>query len=252
MADYILITGGNGGIGRTIVERFLRAGFNVISLDVKDDGDRPLIYPNSITLTIYKVDLCDFASLEGVINDISGRNYNIKHFISLAGGAMLEEFGGIDSSTVDIIEGSIKINLTSHIVLSRIIKHNMSINRSTNKTITFISSINAVMDFGLPAYSAAKSGLIGLTKVLASELGGSNIRVNSVLPGTVVTRSLRVEPKLLDKYTQGTLLNRFASGEDIAEVVFCLSEKMTCITGQTIIADCGQTVKGRYENTYFE
>ncbi len=111
-----------------------------------------------------------------------------------------------------------------------------------------MSSINAVMDFGLPAYSAAKSGLLGLTKSLSSETGKYNIRVNSILPGTTLTQKTSVEPKAYDKYLKGSLLGRFSTADEIAETIYCMAEKLTCITGQQIIADCGQSVKGFYAN----
>ncbi|MGO9005130.1 MAG: SDR family NAD(P)-dependent oxidoreductase [Beijerinckiaceae bacterium] len=248
MAEYVLVTGGKGGIGSAVADRFLNAGFNVISFDIDDSPDVQRHSSKAGTFVNYKVDVRDFSEMPAAIKLISTHTNDLKHFISLAGGARVEEFGGLSNMDVDIIQDSVKVNLESHIVLSRLLDPILRESQCADKSITFISSINAIMDFGLPAYSAAKAGLLGFMRVLAAELGTSGVRVNSILPGTVITRKPRDEPKVLDKYLQGTLLNRFATAEDIAEVTFCLAEQMTCITGQTIIADCGQTVRGRYEN----
>ena len=246
--NHVLVTGGVGGIGSTIVDRFLSAGFKVIVFDRNEGSGKAIANANPNKVLFYNVDITNNKNIFEITNKLYLKNVRIQHCISLAGGALLEEFHGIESLEDDSIKYSIDLNLSSHIVLAKNILPLIKECRTTNKSIIFISSINALMDFGLPAYSAAKSGLLGITKVLSSELGKYNIRVNSILPGTVITKRTSNEPKAYGEYLKGSLLGRFATSEEIAEVVYSVSEMLTCITGQSIVADCGQTVKGYYEN----
>ena len=248
MTDYVLVTGGSGGIGSAVVNKFLHYGFKVIVIDIKDDAQQDVKKQYSDDVLFFHVDVSNIKEIRRFTEKLFNKNIHINHFVSLAGGAFVEEFKGIENLDDFLIEKSIKLNLNSHIILSKHILPLMKNCTSTNKSISFISSINALMDFGLPAYSASKSGLFGITKVLSSEFGKYNIRVNSILPGTTITQRTAKEPKNYDKYLQGNILGRFATADEIAEVIYCVADRLTCITGQNIVADCGQTVKGNYEN----
>ena len=248
MNNYVLITGGAGSIGSATVKKFINTGHKVVIIDIDDETAKKLIslYPSHSLY--YKTDVTDINQILELKRILLSKNITIKHFISLAGGALIQEFNGLEKLDSYLIEESIKLNLNSHILLAKNLLPLIKKCKQSNKSISFISSINALMDFGLPAYSASKSGLLGITKVLSSEIGKYNIRVNSILPGTVLTKGTSSEPKAYSKYIKGSLLNRFTTTDEIAEVIYCISEKLTCITGQQIIADCGQTVKGYYEN----
>jgi NAD(P)-dependent dehydrogenase (short-subunit alcohol dehydrogenase family) len=248
MMNYALITGGAGGIGTAVADRFLSAGLKVIVFDINENNNLQIDDANRNNLLFYNVNMSDANEIIKITEKLAQKGIKIQHCISLAGGALVEEFNGLEKLDGDLIEKSIQLNLSSHIVLSKYILPLMKSCDLSNKSITFVSSINALMDFGLPAYSAAKSGLLGITKVLSSEVGKYNIRVNSLLPGTTITKKTLSEPKAYNEYLKGSLLSRFATADEIAEVIYCISENLTCITGQHIIADCGQTVKGYYEN----
>jgi NAD(P)-dependent dehydrogenase (short-subunit alcohol dehydrogenase family) len=243
MRTVVLVTGGLGGIGSAVTRRFLAGGAELIVLDtlapdaVAGRFEFPIIYR--------RVDVRDDEGLREFASEMESKSVRISHLISLAGGAFPEEFGGFRALEMDIINSSINLNLTSHLCITKRILPLMEGNYC-NRTITFVSSINAIMDFGLVPYSAAKAGLLGATRALASELGPLGIRVNSVLPGTVMTDRGASEPKCVDEYLKGSILGRFASPEEIAETIQCISERLTCVTGQMIVADCGQTVRGHY------
>lgn len=97
------------------------------------------------------------------------------------------------------------------------------------------------------AYTAAKHGVVGMTKVAALEYGGHNIRVNSVAPGAIDTPMLRealIEHNLNEEEyaPQLSLLNRFGQGREIAEASLWLaSDASSYVTGTTIHADAGYT-----------
>ena len=94
------------------------------------------------------------------------------------------------------------------------------------------------------AYSAAKAGVIGLTKSLAKELGPSNIRVNCVAPGVVDTdMNAHLSPRDLSALEEETPLGRIGTPEEIAQAIFFLaSDRASFITGQVLAVDGGMVI----------
>ena len=111
--------------------------------------------------------------------------------------------------------------------------------------IVNIASINGLRGkFGQANYTAAKAGLIGLTKTSARELGPKNITVNAVAPGMVMTDMTRELPEQLRRQaSEEAALTRLPGPEDIAMVVlFLLSDAARTITGEVIKVDSGQYI----------
>lgn len=115
---------------------------------------------------------------------------------------------------------------------------------SVNRTITFISSVNAIKSFNLPIYSAAKAGIIGFMHGIVRELGKLGIRVNVISPGTVPTKDdlARKTDFYNYRYKDMMALGKFTNQNDIADAVFSLTDIMKAVTGQNIIVDSGQIV----------
>lgn len=243
---YALITGGVGGIGSAVVDRFFKDSLQVLVVDIREPNAQNAHWLDSGAVLYRKLDVSNSEEVAKLTAQLQNDDIRLRHCVSLAGGALPQEFGGLESINDSVIEQSIKLNLQSHIVLARNVLPLFKDSEIQNKSLTFVSSINAIMDFGLPAYSAAKAGLIGLTKTLASEIGKYSVRVNCVLPGTVPTDRTSNEPKVFAEYLKGSVLGRFATPDEIAEVICCIAEKLTCVTGHALIADCGQTVRGYY------
>jgi NAD(P)-dependent dehydrogenase (short-subunit alcohol dehydrogenase family) len=113
-------------------------------------------------------------------------------------------------------------------------------------SIIAIGSVNGLMGFGDPAYSAAKAGMISLTKSLAMELGRFNIRANIVLPGTVRTplwaRKAGKDSTVLETLRKWYPLGRIVEPIDVARAVaFLASDAASAITGASLVVDCGLT-----------
>src|SRR5581483_7673372 len=111
-------------------------------------------------------------------------------------------------------------------------------------SIINMSSISwMIASTGLPAYIAAKAGIVGLTRTLARELGGANIRVNSISPGAIMTerqRRLWMTPEYLAEIIGNQALKRELSPEDVARLVlFLASDDSSGITGQNFVIDGG-------------
>ncbi len=108
-----------------------------------------------------------------------------------------------------------------------------------------ITSINGLRGkFGQTNYSAAKAGIIGLTKALARELGRSNVNVIAVAPGLIETDMMRdAPPKVVEAALAEIVLGRMGKPEEVASVVaFLCSEAARHITGEVIKVDGGQYI----------
>jgi 3-oxoacyl-[acyl-carrier protein] reductase len=111
--------------------------------------------------------------------------------------------------------------------------------------IVSVSSINGLRGkFGQSNYSAAKAGVIGLSKSVARELGRSNVNVNVVCPGIIATDMVQGMPEeALEKSRSEVVLGRIGTPEDVAEVIaFLVSERARHITGEVIKVDGGQYI----------
>jgi NAD(P)-dependent dehydrogenase (short-subunit alcohol dehydrogenase family) len=112
--------------------------------------------------------------------------------------------------------------------------------------IIAIGSVNGLSGFGDPAYSAAKAGLIALTRSLAMEYGRYNIRANIVLPGTVRTplwdRKAGKDETTFPRLAKWYPLGRIVEPIDVARAVgFLASDAANAITGTSLVVDCGLT-----------
>jgi len=240
-----VVVGGAGGIGSAIARRFAAGGMAVAIGDRDAHKGSHLASKLGDMARFFQVDVLDQESIDRLAADLAGTYGFIDHLISLAGGSLEREYKGLKVLTPEMIHGSIDVNLKSHLFLVRALEPLLSAGEERDRSITFVSSINAIKDYGLPAYSAAKAGLLGLAYPLATELGARQIRVNALLPGTVMTeRTAGLPRRLDDSRRNGTALGRFASPAEIADVAWAMAEHMTCVTGQSIVTDCGQSMRG--------
>ena len=167
---------------------------------------------------------------------MSGINY----VVTLAGRAGKNEWLPFEEQTAKDVEDSIKVNLLGHINVIMACLPLLK-NAEGDKAVTMVSSINAVQSFGLPAYSASKSGLYGFMNGTMTEFGKLGIRINTVSPGTVITPATTKEPKNFKELLSNSALNKFATIENVADVTFALCQTFTATTGEDVVVDCGQS-----------
>lgn len=241
----VLITGVAGMIGSATAREFIRRGWSVVGLDNKP----PTEWPEGVVP--YHVDITDEHAVTRAVDDAAER-YRLAHVVGIAGGALPgddDDASGRELPTPDVFRTSVELNLTAHYVVLYALAPVLRAAHG-NRSVTFCSSINALAAWARPSYSAAKAGLIGITRILADTFGTCGVRVNCVAPGSVgraggpVGRSS--DPKLVAELTASIPLGRAATPEDVARCFTALALDLTHINGQTMVVDGGQEVRRRH------
>ncbi len=237
----VLITGGAGGIGREIVAAMLARGFKVHVIDTDEvAGARLAEQYGHDRVRLYHVDVTDPEALTALAASVS-QEMALDHIITLAGRALAEEWQGFAASPMSAIDRSVTLNLAGH--LQTIHAFLPLMKKEGDRSVLLVSSINALSDFGLPIYSAAKAGLVGFVNSSVGELGARGIRVNAILPGTVVTEATMTEPKDFEKLLSTTALGRFVPAAEVAKCVAAVTCDLCSMTGQSLVLDAGQSKK---------
>lgn len=240
--DIILITGGAGNIAKAVIQKYLSNECIVIATDIKEKSENEE-FNNNPNYTYYQCDVTNVESIKELKQKIEEKYNKITHLISMAGDAIGTDLKGIEQVTIEDIDKTIKLNLSSHIYITTILLPLLK-NETDNKTITYVSSINALRAYDAPVYSASKAALYGLTRGVLKDLGKLQIRVNIITPGTV----LRPHEALKNEQTNGeyakkrpqTKYKDFALNTDIADAIFSITHVMKKMVGQDIVIDAGQ------------
>jgi NAD(P)-dependent dehydrogenase (short-subunit alcohol dehydrogenase family) len=234
----VLVTGAAGGLGSALVSALVERGDRVVAIDRSpiERGD----------VTAYAIDLADADAVAGALSDAEKRGLRIEHAVAIAGAALPEEKTGADVAELPlaVFRASLELNLvTAWITLRAALP--LLRRAQGDRSITLTTSTDALASYGLPAYAAAKAGLIGLVHSLAGPLGADGIRINAVAPGDVPTpRNVREwghEPGWYDRLQASTALGRLGTPEDIAAAYLSLID-LRHVTGQVIVVDGGQTI----------
>ncbi|MDQ7033218.1 MAG: 3-oxoacyl-[acyl-carrier-protein] reductase [Desulfonauticus sp.] len=236
MTATALITGGSRGIGKAIALKLAEQGFQVFFTYVS----RPELAKEVVAEIESKGGKARSFCLDSSNWEEVGQFFKqeIKDKVSLK---VLVNNAGITRDTLLVRmkpkdwEDVLKVNLTgAFICLQQAAKIMMK--ERYGRIINITSVVGQCGNVGQANYSAAKAGLIGLTKTAALELAPRNITVNAIAPGFIDTDMTRNIPEeIRQEYQSKIPLARFGSSEDVAELVgFLASEKASYITGQVI------------------
>ena len=175
----IMVTGSSSGIGRAISEQLLEAGAGVIGIA----RNHKKFLPNNNMYIPYDIDLANLDNLPMSINKILSLHPDLSGFVGNAG---YGQFNGLENFSPKQISSYINTNLTSHIIITRMVLPILKTQRSGD--IVFIGSEAALRGTKKATlYSAAKFALRGFSQALREECAEKNIRVGLINPGKTKT-----------------------------------------------------------------
>ena len=243
----VLVTAGAQGIGLAIARRFLEAGAEVHVCDV-DEAACKAVAAEHPSLSVSLTDVSSEAQVQAMFGELAEKWGKLDALVNNAG--VSGPTNRLEETTLDAWQRTLDVNLTGTFLCAR--SAVPLLRAAGGGAIVNISSVAGRLGFSLRTpYSASKFGLAGLTQTWAMELGPSNIRVNSVLPGVVsgdrVERIIAaraaasgvsndaMREQLVDKVS----LRRMTSPQDIAnQVAYLCSDEGAIISGQSISV-CG-------------
>jgi NAD(P)-dependent dehydrogenase (short-subunit alcohol dehydrogenase family) len=250
MPDVVLVTGAAGAIGGATAHAFVAAGFRVVGLD-RDPSVTAFGAGGEDGFLGIHVDLEDDDAVAAALETAEDAG-ELVHVVGIAGGALDQEPVTEDDPVLldpKVFRASIEANLVSPFVVVRAALPWLRRSAAPNRSVAFTSSWNALTGVGMPAYSAAKAGLIGMTRALTGPLGAEGIRVNVVAPGTIRTpRTDRIwagDEGHFERLTATTAIGRLGTPADVARTFVALAVDLVHVTGQVLVVDGGQTIKRR-------
>ena len=244
--NVAVVTGGNGGIGRSIAIGLAEAG---VSLAIfgrnKEKNKKTLAELKAIGVPAMalKIDITKRTELAPAIKKVEQELGGISILVNNAGIAVLS--GGILNETEEEWDGLIETQLNAVFLLSKLVAKSMVENKR-GKIINIGSMYSFFGSSFAPSYSAAKGAVIQLTKSMAIELAPHNIQVNAIAPGwfvTDMTAAVQSMP-LNDEIIMRTPAGRWGQPEELAgTAIFLASKASDFVTGETIRVDGGYAIR---------
>lgn len=237
-----LITGGANGIGKSISEALASKGVVVAIADMQLDAALELASSLGNNSSAHKCDVSSPESIDKAVKEVVKQHGTIDILVNCAGIALLAP---AESTDLQTWEKTIAVNLSGTFYMSQAVGKIMLEKRS-GKIINLASQAGSVALTDHVAYCASKFGVIGVTKVLASEWANRGINVNSISP-TVVLTELGKKAWAGQKGEDLKKLipvGRFALPEEIAAAaIFLASSGADMINGADLLIDGGYTIR---------
>ncbi len=230
----VVVTGACGGIGSALLAAFRGAGARIVACD------RPGPALDALEADArHGFDLGDPASIDGAARDLLAACGAPDIVVSNAGFTRLETMRGWDPG---LAAREVEVNLTGAMRFTAALLPAMA--ARGGGAIVCVSSVNALVHVGNPAYSAAKAGLVAWCRAIAVEHGRAGIRANAVCPGSVRTPAwdhrLEKDPGVVERTARFYPLGRLAEPAEVAAAVLFLASPLAgAITGAALPVDCG-------------
>jgi NAD(P)-dependent dehydrogenase (short-subunit alcohol dehydrogenase family) len=238
----VLITGGARGIGAATVRRFAREGARVLIADRDPDEaarTAAALRDEGLTVEGRGCDVADRGAVEAAVAHAAATFGSLDVLVNSAAHCS-PDAPRFEDEPDDSWARDLDVTLTGAYRCCRAALPHLA--ASGRGAVVSIGSVNALQDFGNHAYSAAKAGLVSLTRTLAGHAAARGVRVNLVAPGTVRTTAWEGRDEDLEAVRRLYPLGRVGEPEDIAAAVaFLASPDAAWITGTTLVVDGGLT-----------
>jgi meso-butanediol dehydrogenase / (S,S)-butanediol dehydrogenase / diacetyl reductase len=241
--DHVaVVTGAGSGIGAAIAHAFAAEGAAVVAVDQNGDAAQAVgreIEAAGGRAHVGELDVSDGEQVERVLGGLLARLERVDVLVNNASVAAGNDLETLAESEWD---RDVDVTLKGAYLCIRAVLPSMIAERSG--CVVNVASVNGLLHLGQEAYSAAKAGLIQLTRSVAVRYGPLGIRANAVAPGTVRTPAwserVRSDPQIFERLAKWYPLQRVGDPEDVARpVLFLASREASWITGATLPVDGG-------------
>jgi 3-oxoacyl-[acyl-carrier protein] reductase len=239
-----VVTGSGKGLGKAIAEKFFQEGAAVVTWDRSGlaKGVAQALDPSGKKTLYVKADVRDEKQVERAISEINEKFGRIDVLVNNAG---ISRHKPIEEMTIELWGEVIDTNLTGVFLCSKAVTPVMR--KQGRGKIVNIASLGGRT--GRPGvginYAASKAGVIGITMLLAKELGPSGIYVNAVAPGSILTEQTAQYPReVFETWIAGRAIQKTGMPDDVANVtVFLASSRSDWVTGVTIDINAGILIR---------
>lgn len=240
----VFITGGATGIGNCFVESFAMQGAIVVFVDILETESKALVDElkakiNEAQVHFFQCDLLDIEKLQKITKQVEIEIGNIEVLVNSAANDTRHQF---EKVSIEDWDRCININLRHYFFAIQAVQQQM-VKNGGGSIINMGSMSWHDHQGGMPGYTAAKAGVVGLTRGFASELGKDKIRINTITPGWVMTkRQLThwVNENTAKKIEENQCIKDYVMPADIAAMVlFLASDDSKLCTAQDFVVDGG-------------
>lgn len=235
-----VITGGAQGIGKATTLKYLEEGASVAIWDIDETSGiafRDELKGKGFNVEFFKVNVADYENVKVTVSNVLAKFGTIDILVNNAG---ITRDATLKKMTPEQWQQVIDVNLTGVFNCTQLISPVM-LEKGYGKIINASSVVGLYGNFGQTNYVATKSGVIGMTKVWARELGRKGINVNAIAPGFIATEMVKAMPEnVIKMMEEKTPLGRLGKPEDIANAyLFLASDEASYINGTTLSVDGG-------------
>ena len=245
-----IITGGNSGVGAATAMKFVQEGAKVV-ITARREAQLEEVAAKIRGVGGEVLPICsDISKAEDAVRVVAETMAAFGKIDILINNAGVLDSGlkAIDSCTDDDIDRVIDINTKGTMCMTREVAKEMA--KTGYGSIVNVASVAGVMGCGGAAYVASKAAIVGLTRHTALRFAGTNVRCNSLCPGTIVTPMVAgMNPANMDMNIFGQMMKHNdlkvqpCFPDDVANMlVFFASDESRAITGQSIVTDFGSTL----------
>ena len=232
----ILITGATGGIGKSLVKKFLSLDGNILATGTNTEKLEKLKkeFPN---INILKFDISDHSRIEEFIENVSSQLTGLDILVNNAGITMDNLSLRMKAEEWQRV---IDVNLSSTFYLCKHAIKKMLKNKY-GRIVNITSIVGHTGNIGQSNYAASKAGMVAMSKSLAIEYAKKNITINCVSPGFIQSNMTdKIVESIKAVLTSRIPMSRLGSGEDVSNTVaFLSSDAASYITGETIHVNGG-------------